>query len=129
VLVRDPDGRVLAVERHGGGLGLPGGKGEPGEEPAVTAARELLEETGLRAIELRLLHEASPEGKYWCCAYEARWDGEPRASDEGALRWVSPAELASTPPFAAFNAAVLRAAGVVLLSVGRKTPPAGVGVE
>ncbi|HZZ72703.1 MAG TPA: NUDIX hydrolase [Pirellulales bacterium] len=36
---------------------LPAGTLEPGEDPAVTAARELSEETGFRAERIRLLHE------------------------------------------------------------------------
>jgi len=49
--VFDRQGRVLLVHHTYGRLNweLPGGAAEPGEAPDETAARELLEETGLQA--------------------------------------------------------------------------------
>lgn len=54
------DGRVLLVRqfRYAAGetlLELPAGKRDGGEDPAACAARELAEETGLRAADLRYL--------------------------------------------------------------------------
>ena len=50
-LVRDPDGRLLLVQRTHeparGTWSLPGGRVEPSETPADACAREVLEETGL----------------------------------------------------------------------------------
>src|SRR5206468_4435057 len=50
-VVRREDGRMLVIRRgRGPSLGLwsiPGGRAEPGEELRETAAREVLEETGL----------------------------------------------------------------------------------
>ena len=62
VLVRRGD-RLLVLRRAPGGyLGdqwdVPGGKSEPGEEPAVAALRELTEETGL-------VGELGPEVAHW----------------------------------------------------------------
>ena len=50
-----PDGRIVLVEqyRHGAqavGRELPAGNIEVGEDPAVTAVRELAEETGFHAV-------------------------------------------------------------------------------
>lgn len=46
--VFDDDGRILLVRRADNGrLGLIGGWVDPGEEPEVTATRELAEETGV----------------------------------------------------------------------------------
>jgi 8-oxo-dGTP pyrophosphatase MutT (NUDIX family) len=59
------DGNVVLIElyRHGTGevsLEIPGGMVDPGESPAEAAARELLEETGYEASEVRLLGPARP---------------------------------------------------------------------
>lgn len=48
-------GEILLLERHDGEWDLPGGHLEPGESLAETAARELLEETGLTVGTLQLL--------------------------------------------------------------------------
>ncbi|WP_307827977.1 NUDIX domain-containing protein [Nocardioides sp. SYSU D00038] len=49
LVVRDPAGRVLTVRKRGTErFMLVGGKPEPGETPAETAARECAEEVGLR---------------------------------------------------------------------------------
>ncbi|GBF07126.1 MutT/nudix family protein [Deinococcus aerius] len=56
VLLQDESGRVLLQRRGDDGLwGTPGGALEPGEDVLTAARRELLEETGLRCPNLRLL--------------------------------------------------------------------------
>ncbi|HEX6998521.1 MAG TPA: NUDIX hydrolase [Gammaproteobacteria bacterium] len=60
-----PAGEIVMIRvfRHGSGrtsLEVPGGLVEPGEEPAATAARECLEETGYRADDVRPLAALNP---------------------------------------------------------------------
>ncbi|WP_379133667.1 GNAT family N-acetyltransferase [Paenibacillus sp. sgz500958] len=66
VIVRDNLGRILLQHRVDNGCwGLPGGALEPGESMEDVARRELLEETGLLAGELRLLNVFSGESLYY----------------------------------------------------------------
>jgi 8-oxo-dGTP diphosphatase len=59
-------GKILMLQRCAGDgcgtWGLPGGRVEPGELPEEAAARELLEETGLRAGTLRFVGCSSTVG-------------------------------------------------------------------
>ena len=59
MVVRREDGRVLACERADapGSWQLPQGGVDPGEEPIDAAWRELSEETGLGASQIRLVSE------------------------------------------------------------------------
>jgi ADP-ribose pyrophosphatase len=55
------DGRICLIENARVAVGqtlveLPAGTREPGEDPALTAVRELREETGFEAGQVRLLH-------------------------------------------------------------------------
>jgi 8-oxo-dGTP diphosphatase len=50
-------GRRASDQTLGGFWEFPGGKVQPGEEPAAAACRECLEETGLAIGNLRLLRE------------------------------------------------------------------------
>jgi 8-oxo-dGTP pyrophosphatase MutT (NUDIX family) len=98
-LVRD--GRVLIQLRPWPpGWELPGGHCDPGEDPAVTAAREAEEETGLRATVGGLVGVYSWSGLrrasdavYWGTLS----GGEPRRSIEALrLRYVGSSELPAT---------------------------------
>ncbi|WP_433870209.1 nucleotide triphosphate diphosphatase NUDT15 [Saccharopolyspora sp. CA-218241] len=82
--------RVLLGRRrgaHGAGTwSFPGGKVDPGESPEDAAARELAEETGLRAVEvvpLRWTSDVFPdEGLHFITLHHAvRAEGEPEVRE------------------------------------------------
>jgi 8-oxo-dGTP diphosphatase len=95
--------RVLAARRADGGWEFPGGKVEPGEEPAATAVREIAEELGCAievtgwleptvpirdSLELRVATARLVGGEPIPTAggHDAvRWHG---AADLGALDWL-----------------------------------------
>ena len=81
------DDEVVMVRqyRHGTGelsLEVPAGLIDPGEDPAAAAARECLEETGYRALELRSLGVLRPNPAvfanylYTFAAYDVRPEAE-----------------------------------------------------
>ncbi|MBV9293830.1 MAG: NUDIX domain-containing protein, partial [Frankiales bacterium] len=67
-VVRDPDGRLLLVQRGRdpgrGRWSLPGGRLERGETPAAAAVREVREETGLDVEVGELLATVELPGGY-----------------------------------------------------------------
>lgn len=94
VLVRRGD-RLLVLRRSPGGyLGdqwdLPGGKSEPGEEPAVAALREMTEETGLTGtLGREVAHWSNPDTKggdfrYHIVTFEAFESDDADGADAGA---------------------------------------------
>ena len=104
----DAAGRVLVQQRPAGkpmaGLWeFPGGKIEAAETPETALIRELAEELGIgiAAADLQPLafaSEALDSRHLLLLLYRVlRWNGEPRALEGGALRWVSPAELRALP--------------------------------
>jgi 8-oxo-dGTP diphosphatase len=97
-VVRDGEGRLLLVRRgHAPARGtwsLPGGRVEPGETPEVAAAREVLEETGLRiAVGARLATVTI--GDFLVHDFAATVvGGRLRAGDDAAdARWCGPGDL------------------------------------
>lgn len=107
-------GLVLAVDHHGdpSRAGLPGGGLEPGEQPAQAALRELEEETGLVAVELRPVVLVE-ETRRLTAVFEAVACGRLRGSHEGAVRWAAPEELVSNR-HGRFHRDVFEAAGLGL---------------
>jgi len=106
--IRDGDRVLLLLRRHPpnqGRYNAPGGKIEPDEDPYDACLREVREETGLRLGQARLRAVLTVISR----TANAQWllfvftadrpaeDGDPVATDEGTLRWVPLAEIASLP--------------------------------
>ena len=107
-VVRRGDGRYLFIQRAPecsfGGYWCPvSGRVEPDESHAQTAAREALEEVGIRVRALREVHVGiAASGRFvlhwWLCEH---LDGEPHpaAEDEvAAVAWVNATEATALRP-------------------------------
>ncbi|HEU5025923.1 MAG TPA: NUDIX hydrolase [Spirillospora sp.] len=105
----DGAGRVLLIWRHrfitgAWGWEIPGGRVEDGEDPAESAARELVEETGYRAGPLEHLLAVRPSpGLHDGVHHVFRADGaervgEPTDVEAERIEWVP---LSSVPELAA----------------------------
>ena len=102
VVVRHRDRFLLVQERkHGQRWYLPAGRAEPGESLAEAAARETLEESGVRVRltgVLRVEHSPSPRRARLRAVYLAEPSGDTKTKqepDDESLRaeWVSLSEL------------------------------------
>ena len=89
----DVPGQLLGVSRglHSPRWGLPGGHREANESPAGNAARELREETGLRALHLEPVGiDVTMPGQVVAVFLCRSWSGRLlSASPEGDVAWVS----------------------------------------
>ena len=116
--------KLLAVSRKTdpNDLGLPGGKGEAGEDPLDAVVREVEEETGLEITEASYVYrrldyanreEVEPSLMAFCFLVTS-YEGEPRQVEAGHVVWVDPARLLEEPcSFKEYNRAVLTALGIV----------------
>lgn len=101
-VVADDAGRILVVRRRNppsaGVWSLPGGRVEPGETPQAAAAREVLEETGLR-VRVGVLLGRVRIGSYDVHDFAAEvLGGDLQAGDDATdVRWVTPDELGALP--------------------------------
>lgn len=114
-IVVERDGAILGVSRKDkpGAFGLPGGKVELGEPPAHAAARELLEETGLRVDPASLVLVLQTEELGTGSLVATFWAPDPggpvcAGPGEGLVCWVGwPTVLSG--PFGAYNRMVREA--------------------
>jgi len=130
VVIIDGD-RVLLIE-HGegaghitGAWGIPAGEIDDGETARTAAARELLEETGLRVdahalVELPTLWEARIARKTGSAQFSLRafatdhYEGELVSSDEGSPTWIPLDEVAGLQPLLGNTADIVEEARHVL---------------
>ena len=94
VVIRED--RVLLVHGKGGVYVMPGGGVEAGELPSDAVARELLEETGLRATRVEFLFEwESAIHRHHAFLIEAGREVEPGEEIESFLWWDRRQEIRS----------------------------------
>jgi 8-oxo-dGTP diphosphatase len=105
-IVRAPDGRVLMAERTAGQISpgfweLPGGKIDSGESAQHAAIRELDEEIGIRALDVRpwiSYEHAFPLRRIRLHFFKVeRWEGTPHGREGQRLAWIDPAKPEVAP--------------------------------
>src|SRR5579864_8999490 len=114
------DGLILAISRRYNKMvfGLPGGSFDSslGDiTPIDTACRETREETGLVVKQAHFIYQRVELGdganqvdfeSY--CYYATQWEGEPKDSEEGTVKWLTAEEVTSTKAaFGGYNRAML----------------------
>jgi 8-oxo-dGTP diphosphatase len=88
--------RFLVIDRSDGrGFSFPGGLAFPWENAEQAVRREVLEETGLKIKECRLLfeHKTSKEVRCILSVFEAEASGNLTESWEGSPRWLTSGEI------------------------------------
>lgn len=103
-LILSDDGKVLAVSRRDDptAFGMPGGKVDPGETPEQAAARELQEETGLTASNLRKVFVHKEADGFTTHTFACEVSGEIDTPESGVIRWVTP-DVLFNGPFGSYN--------------------------
>lgn len=118
VLIVAEDGKVLAVSRRDDPtmFGLPGGKVDPGETVEAAAYRELEEETGLVARDLKhIFTRHGDDDGFTTYTFAGKVGGEIASDEEGVIRWCSVATLCDpeTSPFAPYNRRLFNMLGML----------------
>ncbi len=113
------DGMILAISRrHNKDIfSLPGGKFDSSQDQDTmdTAIRETQEETSIKVNDAVLIYERVELGDgptgidyYSRCYYATQWEGEPKDSEEGTVKWLTAEEVTSTKAaFGGYNRAML----------------------
>jgi 8-oxo-dGTP pyrophosphatase MutT (NUDIX family) len=120
MLVINSDGLILAISRRNNPnkFGLAGGKQESNEQDFQTAVRECFEETSVKVGACTAIYSAVepkelPDGEDFntTCFYAITWEGTPKDSEEGTVKWMTAQELTSTEhgAFPTYNAEALKA--------------------
>lgn len=79
---------LIRNRKRGGSIEIPCGKLEPGEDPAVGAARELLEEAGIRAKTPPVYVTTKDMGHYQVDVFAVEvTEGEPFPGDDASEAW------------------------------------------
>ncbi len=121
VLMVHDDKRILLVRRgvppKKGMLSLPGGFLETGETPVECGIRELMEETGLQALETRLMEletDSTAYGGILLAVLEVReWEGTLVAGDDASEVMWCPIREVPELAFSAHNRLVEKLAGTL----------------
>lgn len=90
VIINPSTGQILGVSRKNDhtDFGIIGGKREDNETIEEAAVRECMEETGIKVTRMFELFKAPARTRMVTTYLALEWEGEPRSSEEGVVKWV-----------------------------------------
>ncbi len=116
IFIQNEDGLVLTVSRktNSSKIGLPGGKIDPGESPEQAAIRELKEECGLDASNLRHVFTYQDVGCFKTHTFIGDVKGTIQTTEKGVIRWVEPKALLNPEhsPYSKYNSLLFKKLGI-----------------